>query len=64
MDINKKRKLIKKYLGINTPDWVIQNSIKMLNEFEDMVLPPSVVGCTGLDNLGVRVNKKNVNKKK
>lgn len=34
----KKEKLIKKHLGINTPDWIVQNCIKMLNEFEDVAL--------------------------
>jgi len=34
----KKEKLIKKHLGINTPDWIVQNCIKMLNEFEDIAL--------------------------
>jgi hypothetical protein len=34
----KKEKLIKKHLGIATPDWIVQNCIKMLNEFEDITL--------------------------
>ena len=34
----KKEKLIKKHLGVLTPDWIVQNCIKMLNEFEDEVL--------------------------
>jgi hypothetical protein len=35
----KKEKLIKKHLGIATPDYVVQNCIKMLNEFEDQTSP-------------------------
>ena len=38
----KKEKLIKKHLGIATPDWIVQNCIKMLNEFEALTIP--VVG--------------------
>ena len=34
----KKEKLIKKHLGISTPDWIVQNCIKMLNEFQDIEL--------------------------
>jgi hypothetical protein len=34
--MSEKEKLIKKHLGINTPDWIVQNCIKMLNEFEDV----------------------------
>lgn len=34
----KKEKLIKKHLGINTPDWIVQNCIGLLNEFEDINL--------------------------
>ena len=30
----KKEKLIKKHLGIETPNWIVQNCIKMLNEFQ------------------------------
>ena len=39
----KKEKLIKKHLGIATPDWIVQNCIKMLNEFEDVALTIPVV---------------------
>ena len=39
----KKEKLIKKHLGIATPDWIVQNCIKMLNEFEDIALTIPVV---------------------
>ena len=35
MNEQEKEKLIKKHLGINTPDWIVQNCIKMLNDFED-----------------------------
>lgn len=42
----KKEKLIKKHLGIATPDWIVQNCIKMLNEFEDVALTiPDVSKC-------------------
>lgn len=39
----KKEKLIKKHLGVATPDWIVQNCIKMLNEFEDVALTIPVV---------------------
>jgi len=39
----KKEKLIKKHLGVSTPDWIVQNCIKMLNEFEDISLTIPVV---------------------
>ena len=45
LTINLKEKLIKKHLGIATPDWIVQNCIKMLNEFEELALTiPVVVG--------------------
>jgi hypothetical protein len=47
----KKEKLIKKHLGIATPDWIVQNCIKMLNEFEDVALTiPVVVKSLSQDN--------------
>lgn len=43
----KKEKLIKKHLGVATPDWIVHNCIKMLNEFEDIALTiPVVSNCT------------------
>ena len=32
-----KEELIKKHLGINTPDWIIQNCIKMLDELNTSI---------------------------
>lgn len=34
----KKGKLIKKHLGENTPKWVIDNCIALLNEYEEIEL--------------------------
>ena len=42
----KKEKLIKKHLGVATPDWIVKNCIKMLNEFEDEALTTPVVVST------------------
>ena len=37
--INQKKKiLIKKHLGENTPEWIINNCIAMLNEYEEVEL--------------------------
>lgn len=34
----KKRILIKKHLGVNTPDWVVDNCVGLLSEFEYLIL--------------------------
>lgn len=36
MTKSKKENLIKKHLGIATPNWIVQNCIKMLDEFNNM----------------------------
>ena len=35
---HKKKILIKKHLGENTPEWIINNCIAMLNEYEEVEL--------------------------
>lgn len=35
---HKKKILIKKHLGENTPEWIINNCISMLNEYEEVEL--------------------------
>jgi len=32
----KKEQLIKKHLGVNTPKWIIDNCIALINEFEEI----------------------------
>jgi hypothetical protein len=38
MIATKKAKLIRKHLGVNTPNWIVSNCIKLLNEYEEIEL--------------------------
>jgi len=36
MIATKKTKLIRKHLGVNTPEWVVKNCIDLLKEYEEI----------------------------